>query len=464
MKKILFAFVVLISISTLSGCEKYTDIQPKGKNLLNSANDLDQLLNHLYAGGAFQNYDKASVVVNDIYGQIVNVPNTISGPNSLRKILLTYDEAGNRADFTLTDGVYDGLYLIINRVANVVLENAETASGDPNVLKELKAEAYVVRAYMHYLLVNYFAKAYDPATAATDGGIPYVTKIELEAINSKNTVKEVYEKMLADIESALALNALRAQPQSSMRVGKGFAYAVKARILLSMRDYNGVLEATNQALAFNSTLEDHRPLLSLPRAGRTPTRIGVSAPDNLFYAYNGKIWPILFHPTAEILNNVYEPGNIFKDSTNVYGPSPFTGLPGAVYWTSASYEQNSGGLNTSHLYLAKAEALIRTNKIPEGMDLINQIRIRRIAPYAPLVATTEAQAMAHLQRTSRIEYLYTWYNFIDIKRWNREGTYPTTIVRKVNNVSYTLQPGSPIWIFPFPISATQFNPTLTQNY
>jgi hypothetical protein len=464
MKKILYAFAVILSIAGFSGCEKYTDIQPKGKNLLNTANDLDQLLNYLYGGGAFQNYDKASVLVNDIYGQIVNVPNTISGPSSLRKVILTYDEASDRADLTETDPVYDGLYLIINRVANVTLENAETASGDQNLLKELKAEAYVIRAYLHYLLVNYYAKAYDPATAATDGGIPYVKKIELESSNPKNTVQEVYDNMLADIESALALNALSVQPQSSMRVGKAFAYAVKARILLSMRDYNGALTAADQALAINSTLEDHRPLLSLPMASRVPTRLGISAPDNLFYAYNGKVWPIYFHPSAEIINNVYEPGNIFKDSTNVYIPSPFTGLPGSLAWGTFAYEQNSGGLNTSHLYLAKAEALIRTNRITEGMDLINQIRIRRIAPYTALTAITEAQAMAHLQRTSRIEYLYTWYNFIDIKRWNKEGIYPIPIVRTINSVTYTLQPGSPLWIFPFPKSATQFNPTLTQNY
>lgn len=466
MRTISYFINVIISIVVLSGCAKYTDITPKGQNLLNSASDLDLLMNVNYVTNAFTN-TRQSLLINDMYLVAVNVPNTISSATqTINKVLLTYDESADRAALTTTDAPYEGLYRIIS-TANIALSQADKASGDPALLNQIRAEAYIIRAYLHYRLVNIYAKAYDPATASTDGGIPYVNKIDFEAENAKNTVKEVYDNILSDIEAAFTLNTLPDQPKNSQRVGKGFAHAVKARVMLSMRNYQGALEAVDLAMNYNSTLEDHRPLLSVPQASRALTRNGLSAPDNLFYASASNIDPSLFTPSYEILANYYEPGNIIKDSTTVYnyafGPL-YVGLPNIPAWLAIPYQSNAAGITTSDLVLIKAECLIRTAKINEGMDEINKIRIRRIFPYTPLTAANEAQAMAHLQKTSRIEFLFTMRNFIDIKRWNREGKYPVTIQRTLNGVTYTLQPNSPLWVFPFPQSATLFNTTLSQNY
>src|SRR5699024_9894815 len=299
-------------------------------------------------------------------------------------------------------------------------------SGDKMLLEQLKAEAYVLRAYMHFLLVNMYAKAYDPGTASTDGGIPYVTDVNFEEVNVKKTVKEVYDNMLADLEASFALNSLPDKPKNSMRIGKPFAYALKAKVLMSMRDYVGALSAANEALKYNSTLEDHRSLLSEPvLENRVLTRDGLQAEDNLFYAFSNSFDPSLVTPTYEILSDYYEPGNIIKDHTSVYdyqmGPI-YVGLPDIPAWIAIGYEGNSGGMTVSDLVMMKAECLIRTNKLQDGMVEIEKIRIRRLHPdvYVPLSASTEAEAMLHLKKVSRIEFLYTWRNFVNIKRWNAE--------------------------------------------
>lgn len=466
MKKQTFLWAIAISL-IIAGCGKYTDITPKGQNLLNRAADLDLLMNVDYSGNAF-NCTRQAILDNDMYLQAINVPNTISsGVLTMNKVLLTYDESANRANLVLTDAPYEGLYKIISTVSNIVVANADKASGDATLLKQLKAEAYVSRAYLHYLLVNIYAKAYAPGSAATDGGIPYVNNIDFVAINTKNTVKEVYDNMLSDINTALALDALPDQPRNYMRIGKGFAYGVKAKLLLSMRNYAEALTATNEALKYNNVLEDHRPLLTAPPGARMLTRVGLTAEDNIFYAFNSNFYPTTFTPSYEILRDWYEPGNIIKDSTQTYnyqfGPL-YVGLPNIPAWIAPAYQSNAAGMTTSDLVLMKAECLIRTGKISEGMDEVNKIRIRRMAPYTALTASSEAAAMGYLQKTSRIEFLFTWRNFINMKRWNREGKYPVVITRTLNGVTYTLQPNSPLWVFPFPQSATQFNPTLTQNY
>ncbi|PKQ63411.1 hypothetical protein BZG02_08480 [Labilibaculum filiforme] len=469
MKKKIYPFLVILALFVVSACENYTEITPKGKNLLNQVRDLDQLMNYEYGSNGF-NFIKQSVLVNDMYPYAVNVPNLISGTvRNWDYTLVTYNESIDRKALTATDDPYEGLYPIITNVANIVLAKADEASGDPTLARQLKAEAYILRAYMHYLLVNIYAKAYNPSTAETDGGIPYVRDIDVEELNIKNTVKEVYDNMLSDIDAAFALDALPDQPNNSMRIGKGFAYAVKAWVLISMHDYEGALVAAETGLSYNDVLEDHRPFLPIvdEGSGLSVSRDGLKASDNIFYAYYGKNYPQFFTPSFEILNNYYETGNIIKDHTTAYNAlygQIISGMPGILLWF-APYQQNSGGITTSDLYLIKSECLARTNDLKGAMDIINFIRERRVYPYEPLATpVTEAEVMEVLNKTARVEYLFTWKNFVNIKRWNTEGIYEQIITRTINGVTYTLVPDSPLWIFPFPMSSTDYNPTLTQNY
>lgn len=470
MKKLSAVIAIITILLGSVSCGKYTDIQPKGKNLLNNVDDLDLLMNHMYGGSQFD-FTFQSILVNDMYYPFANVPNIAGGAvKDITYVVTTYDEGIDRAALTLSDYVYEGLYGIVSRVANIVIQQADQAEGDRMLARQLKAEAYVLRAYMHYLLVNVFAKAYDPATASKEGGIPYVKQLNLEQVQAKRTMKEVYDFLLEDVNAAIDLEALPAQGKNSMRIGKSFAYAVKARILMSMRDYEGALAATNEALKFNNVLEDHRIFLSAPLGQHVPfARDGTSAPDNLFYAYFGKPWPLTFSPSIEIINNYYEPGNIILDSTSAYNFSlgeMFLGMPGVPIFlpSTGNYEQNAAGMTTSDLYMMKAECLIRLQKVNDGMDVINEVRKRRVAPYQPATATNEASAMTWLKKTARIEFLYTVRNFIDIKRWNAEGTYKENITKTIGGKVYELKHDSKLWVFPFPQNATEFNPTLTQNY
>lgn len=463
-----FHYLIIILLISMTACEKYTDITPKGKNLLNRAEDLNLLMNVNYRGSAFDML-KQSLLINDMYPHLGNVPTLISsGIKNMDYTLLTYDPTVDRAGLTASDGAYEGMYNYISTVANIVLTNVEKASGDPKLLGQLKSEALVLRAYMHYILVNIYAKAYDPSTAATDGGIPYVDDINFESVNAKRTIGEVYSLIVSDLESAITSGALPDKPINSMRIGKGFAYAVKSRVQLTLRDYKGAYLSAVEGLKYNSTLEDHRPFLpvNLGGTGEELFRIGTTASDNLLYAYYGQAAPSTFSPTYEILNDYYETGNIIKDYTTTYNyPAGLasSGLEGIPLW-DAFYMQNAAGLTTSDLYLVKAEALIRDNKINEGMEVVNYVRERRIYPYAPLTTSSQEQAMKYLQKTSRIEFLYTWRNFSDVKRWVKEGQFPISISRTILGKTYNLSKESPLWVFPFPQSATNFNPTLSQNY
>ncbi|MES2456870.1 MAG: RagB/SusD family nutrient uptake outer membrane protein [Bacteroidota bacterium] len=483
MKKIIYSMLLGGLIFFLPACSKFTEITPKGKNILNRVSDLDLILNFNYsynsavtatslagsttANEAFNPID-AAVVVNDLYPTTTNVPALIAaGTKTLPYALVTYDETIDRKALATSDMKYEKMYFIINNVCNVVIKNADQASGDRVVANRLKCEAYILRAYMHYLLVNFYARAYNPASAATDGGVPYVKEDNLSTTaNVKSTVAEVYANVLNDINTAFDLNGLPSVPVNNMRAGLGFAYGVKAKVLLSMHNYTGAMAAADASLAINSTVIDYNAYAPV---GTSPfNKPIVTAPDNLFYAsYNGAA--TFQAPSLEVMTN-YETGNVLNDYIKPYYPlaSPFNPIAGSklFYAGTAVFAINTIGITTTDTYLIKAECQARSNDVVGAMATLNALRKKRVktSVYTDLNATTEPQAMAHLMKFSRTEFLYTFKNYLNIKRWNTEDAYKQTITRTVNGVAYTLKPESPLYIFPFPLSATDYNTNLTQNY
>jgi pentatricopeptide repeat protein len=488
MKKILYISIIMATlVLLLPSCSKFTDLTPKGSNILNRVSDLDLVLNFNYsfngsvqqtslaftttAGTAFNATDQG-VIVNDVYPYVTNMATLISsGTKTLPLALSTYDETIDRKTLAVTDAKYEKMYFIINNVCNVVLKNADIADGDRVKAQQLKAEAYILRAYFHYLLVNFYAKAYNPTTAATDGGVPYVKEDNLIAeANKKSTVAEVYTNIISDIDAAFALNSLPNVPANNMRVGLGFAHAVRAQVMLAMRNYPGALAAANASLAINSVIVDDKLYVGAPGGSVPFVKNLVTAPDNLFYA-SEKGTPLLNGPSIEALA-LYEPGNVINDYVKPYYPLipqalAITGVPNAkLFYLTVNYAVNTAGMTTSDTHLIKAECLARTGDISGAMSVINEMRKKRMeaSSYADLTATTEAQAMAHLMRFSKMEFLYTMKSYFNIKRWNTEAAYKQTISKTINGVTYTLRPESTLWIFPFPQSATAYNENLTQNY
>ena len=406
-------------------------------------------------------------------------------------IYTSWDETADRVALTTSDDTYSGLYQIIGQVANPVLQNVDEAAGDRAMADRLKAEALVLRAWCHYCLVNIYAKAYDPATAETDPGIVYrVETDEMQNPNEKLTVEEVYGHILADLDSALNLGSLPVTP-NKMRVGLPFAYAAKAKVLMSMRDYDGAFEAAGESLALKSTIDDYNDFLeveSMFGSGLMEfTRPYLKLEEELFDT------PAMFLYGAfpDEMWEAFEEGHVLKEyfltdvevfGYAVYGSS-FMGFDIPVIISMNVY-YSPLGLTTVDMYLTQAECYIREGKVTEAMELLNKIRENRIVEgqYTEKTASSAEEAFAIMKNISRTENFATLKNFINMKRWNTEPAYQETLRKTIEwdvyvydgggNVtgmerrswSGELTPDSPLWIFPFPQNATTFNSNLTQNY
>lgn len=479
MKKLIYG--ILLGTALLTGsCSDFTDVQPKGKNLLSTTDQLEMLLNNEFQISS----SDLQVLCGDMIRSFSNVPTLINQPNKTRAaIIISWDETNQdkMAELTSSDGDYSNCYSIIGKIANPILSHIDAAEGDETTKVKLKCEALVLRAYFHWLLVNKFAKAYNPATAEQDPGIPYVTdEWDVSIPTEPVSVKKVYENILADLEKVIELNGLPTIAVNRMRMSKPCAYAAKALALISMQEFDLAAEAAREALALNKTVNNYNEMTTT-----LTSKSGVKYPiiyrsilkceEDLFYThyyenYNG------ISPEAW---NAFEEGHACRDkmSTDLLSNdnkpgigmgSSMMGLPDYILTTDGNSGWNNCGMKTTHMYLIIAEAEIHNNNYKEAMKALDAIRINRIDPsvYAPLegTVTTKEDAIYHLKQTSHGENIYSYYNFMNRKRWNQVEGYKETLTRNIAGQIFTLAPDSPMWIFPFPQNAINSNPNLSQNY
>lgn len=479
MKKLVAYILLLGGLLSSTSCSDFTDIQPKGKNLLTTTTQLEMLLN--------AEFDMASsdwqMMCGDMIYSFENIPTLINRPQKTRtSIILTWDESQQdyMAELTSSDANYSDMYGVIGTIANPILSRVDEAEGTEAVKNQLKCEAWTLRAYFHYLLVNKFAKAYNPATAAEDGGIPYMTEDDdITVMPEKKTVQAVYDSILADAQRAIDLDALPETAVTRMRVNKACPYAVKAFALLSMQRFEEAEEAANQALALNSQVDDYNNLLTTVTGYVTGgsyqaiLRPTLECEEDLFYTDHIEF----FNAITPYAWNLFEEGhasrdkmytvNMLYDYTEDYSMTAI-GLPGYNYTYDLSSGWNGAGIKTTHMYLIVAEAEIHKGNYDAAMAALDKIRVNRIAPevYEPLEGrvTAEADAIARLKQTSHGENIYSVWNFINRKRWNQVSGWEETFTHDFNGQVFTLTPESPMWIFPFPNDAVSMNPNLTQNY
>lgn len=136
--------------------------------------------------------------------------------------------AGNPQNYFGVDGPWVGCYTIIAR-ANTVLENVPSITEiDPDVKKRILGEAYFLRGWAYFQLVQLY------------GGVPIrltsVSAINPETNVPRATVKETYDVVIADLKAA-EINLLPyGNPKSGEpgRVNQGVAKSFLAKTYLTM--------------------------------------------------------------------------------------------------------------------------------------------------------------------------------------------------------------------------------------
>ncbi|MBE0677913.1 MAG: RagB/SusD family nutrient uptake outer membrane protein [Bacteroidales bacterium] len=135
----------------------------------------------------------------------------------------------NASDMEYSWFMYYNIIGSVNQIINAA--DALTMSAD---LHNVLGQAYTYRAWSHFQLVQFFAKAYMIGNPATDLGVPIMTATEPPYEGkARNTVQEVYDQITDDLTTALTHFA-DASPRADLsHLNIDVANGVAARVYLT---------------------------------------------------------------------------------------------------------------------------------------------------------------------------------------------------------------------------------------
>lgn len=176
-----------------------------------------------------------------------------------------YSTGEDDTPYTVWESYYQGI-AVANHAIEAMREMSSNPAQDPT-LAHSWGEAHVLRAYLHFVLVNVFAEAYkDEARSLADVGIPYVMEVE-NTVNVnygdpkfRKSVAEVYNLIEQDILEGIDLIDDSRYQVPAYHFNHNAANAFAARFYLFKRDYENCLKYANEALGANPQLRNWKSI------------------------------------------------------------------------------------------------------------------------------------------------------------------------------------------------------------
>jgi len=298
-----YSWIIALGGLVLAGCDSYLNENPDNRVDLNSAEKAAQLLTNAYSSGGYLFTDWMTDNVRYTTGTTK---------------LLEHDQAYNWQDITSVNqdtptdfwmNTYDAI-----AHSNEVLAAIDHLEGDKAHKDAVKGEAYLTRAYGHFMLVNLFAKHYNVQTASSDPGIPYVTTPETIFIKryNRNTVQEVYDKVEDDIMSGLTyVDGSYYANTGKYHFTKNAALAFASRFYLYKGDFTKCIKYSSDMLGADPSvyMKDIRTLLQQTVNPLDFLHVYGEPEDksNLLIARNVTNFPITvgYWPNANLIRGLY---------------------------------------------------------------------------------------------------------------------------------------------------------------
>lgn len=256
-----------LGLLALSSCNDYLDKTPDTRVYLQNVDQLRQLLVDGYMGNDY-------VCVCELSSDNM-VDNTAPDKSGNRYNLAAYDLADNQLfaweDVTLGTGedtpysVWNSCYAAIANAnaaldraaefeANMADDNGPLSYTDSLKLQAVKGEAYLIRAYHHFILANVFCMPYaGPVDGKNQQGLPYMKKCEttVSPKYERGNLADFYANIQEDLEKGLKLVSDQFYEVPRYHFNRNAAHAFACRFYLWTRDYKRAKEEADIALGDN---------------------------------------------------------------------------------------------------------------------------------------------------------------------------------------------------------------------
>ncbi len=397
-------------------------------------------------------------------------------------------------DYTIRDtwqGYYSTMKNVNAAVAGYPLITAATPA-EQLLLNRYLGNALMTRAYLYQELILRFAKPYEPATAATDLGVPLVLTYKPTDQPARATVQQVYTQILADIEAAKPLLAPTAGVQGATRFTTHSVRALEARTKLYMKDWAGAKAAADAVISAGTypLYNTAAGLTAMWRDDATQETIQqafVSKPNELANTNNiylglvpatGKFipdfipsqWVIDKYAATDIRKNVYFDQKLVyfngTDYPNVWLVNKYPGNP--ALWTGATtnYQQAPKIFRIAELYLISAEAGAMIGGAAEADALVKLNALRVARGLTALTGLTGAALLNEIKEERFRELAFEGFRLWDLKRWHqgfaRTAPQNLNIIQVGPNFhTLTIVADDPKFVWAVPTNDMTTNPSLS---
>lgn len=432
MKKIL---LICCSTCLLLSCKKFLDERQDAAMVIPSTlDDIEKMMDHGNAM-SFMMADHADGSSDDVYVP----PATLATLDQGSYNNYTW---GPEYFFDQTQSTWSQAYLVIN-YANIVLEKiSEIDRTDRNAVQwdRVYSTAHFFRAYAYNLLVNTFSPAYDPATYNTDMGVCLRLKSDFNILSVRSSVKECYDQILFDATEAL--QRLPVEPVYKARPCKPAAFALLARIYLTIGDFKKAGDYADSCIRLYPTLLNYNEINLNPGAA-----FPMFNEDVIFHAVGGSS-PFMFPNRVRVDTLLYR-----SYSTDDLRRKLFfnTVTDGQAHTGSYAGGYFFSGISSPEAYLIKAEALAEQGFYTDGMATLNLLLQKRwrTGTFVPFTANSKEEAIAIIRTERRKELTFRGLRFFDLKRWNKRGAN-IIVRRKIGNELLELLPNDLRYAIPIP--------------
>ena len=427
-----------VAALTLTGCDNFLDITPTGKVIASTGEEYRAMLTYEYK--YFPKDRHMTTVRTD---ELKFSGSTASSDlDAYLDLWLWKDENPSpTTSYFSWRSYYHAIY-----IANYIIEHqSEISDASAQTVSQLVGEAYMMRAYCHFLLVNLYAEPYTHCTPSTTRGVPIMMEADVNAIPGSSSVEAVYSQVLSDISQAQQrLNVDQWDEGANYRFTTVSAQALLARTYLYMGRWQDALTAAKAVIAAHGDLVDLNASTSvLPDSYQSVENIMA------LEQFSSNLSTVINQPANDFIS-LYRTGD--QRRTKYYKKATST------TWTL----QKSDGycsFRSAEAYLTAAEAAAQLGQLSTAIDLLKPLLQKRLNATSYNEALTLMAPMNQSQLLQEIyderarELAFEGHRWYDLRR-----TTQPALTHSYGGQTYTLTPEK--YTMRFPTEAVESNPEI----
>lgn len=363
---------------------------------------------------------------------------------------------------------------------NLILKYVDESTGTDEDKNYLKGQAYFLRAFYYFQLVNIYGWPYNDKKSdpSVNLGVPIITQPEIgELVFPRNTVAEVYKLIVEDIENAVLLLDKEQREAVKYRVTYLPAHLLASRIYLYMNNWKEALKHARYVMERKS-LCDYTGVAEGDYETKYVFREGNE--DIIWLFGSRRNW--WGYSDASSLSDA------FMASSKLYACFEEDGLTDKRkdYFfflkdnliSVKKYNKNSinygQGFRATEAYLNAIEALLMQYKEgdkgagDEALELLNDFRRTRyvsrdgtVQPDVEMGTADELLDIYKLER--RKELCFEGQRWFDLRRYGMPRLERVWTPDGTTQEVYVLEESDPMYVQDIPSMVTDLNPGIEPN-